>query len=307
MRLQSADDFRRGQSARVAVAAGHAVREWAGMGDDFDQSWSRIGPRIVVVTHAAQLGSSRAALTYVPAVLAETRQPDRPVAAVDPQALAGYSSDGRSLTGLLLGAVTTTKSAVALGRSVEDALAVGSRWLEMAVRTQVADAGRTAAGVAIAVRPDVKGYVRVAEGACCDRCAVLVGETYEWSDGFERHPGCECINVPVTDATEDELRTDPQDLVDDGLVHGLSDADQSALDDGADLAQVVNAHRGLESLSVAGRLVQTTTEGTTKRGVAGKLLGNSTHGIRLTPEQIYADSRDRTDAVRLLARFGYVK
>jgi hypothetical protein len=190
-------------------------------------------------------------------------------------------------------------------------MASGLAQLEMIAVTQVQDAGRTAAGVAIAARPHVAGYVRHLRPPSCSRCAVLAGQFYRWNTGFLRHPRCDCRHVPVSSAElyRDEV-TSPRAYFD-----SLSRAEQDrvftnagarAIRDGADLTQVVNARRGMRTANVYGREVRVTTEGTTRRGVAGKLLdGRKTP--RLMPEQIYADATDRADAIRLLERHGYIR
>jgi hypothetical protein len=118
-----------------------------------------------------------------------------------------------------------------------------------------------------------------------------------------------------------------------------------AIRDGADISQVVNARRGafglsspgrltdaeqkilksgrdkayLQRVDVFGRQVYITTEGTTRRGVAGKKLGawsddavksagaTRARTPRLMPEAILEIAGDdRTEAIRLLRRFGYI-
>jgi hypothetical protein len=125
----------------------------------------------------------------------------------------------------------------------------------------------------------------------------------------------------------------------------LTKAGAQAIRDGADLAQVVNARRGASGLSIAGaritdaerasliggtgqaslstvevygRQLAVTTEGTTIRGVAGQRLASngterapgsryrSARAPRLMPEAIYQIARDRTEAIGLLRRFGYI-
>jgi hypothetical protein len=62
-----------------------------------------------------------------------------------------------------------------------------------------------------------------------------------------------------------------------------------AIRDGADMAKVVNARRGM--VTAEGRLFTTEAAGRTPR---------------LMPEQIYRDAASREDAIRLLRRFGYI-
>jgi hypothetical protein len=118
----------------------------------------------------------------------------------------------------------------------------------------------------------------------------------------------------VTDpkAYFDSLSREGQDEV-----FGAGDAEAIRL--GADMNQVVNARRGMQTASLFGRDVRVTTEGTTTRGLAGQRLGarqttsknaddryRRATRVRLMPEQILRDARDRGDAIRLLKQHGYL-
>lgn len=180
--------------------------------------------------------------------------------------------------------------------------------IEQLVESEVADAGRTASQVEFVARPDWTNYVRMLNPPSCDRCAVLAGRIYRDLDGFQRHPGCDCVMVPVADwesAHDNGLITSPQELFDRGQMGGLSKADAQAITDGADIFKVVNAKRGLITPEVFGRKVKATTEGTTKRAAWRK--ANSSRLVRLRPESIYASAKDRDDAIRLLQLYGYIK
>lgn len=189
--------------------------------------------------------------------------------------------------------------------------------LDRMVMSLVADAARAAESVGIAVRPRV-GYVRYVSPPSCSRCVILAGRFYRWSSGFLRHPGCDCTHLPTTDPRS-EFRQNPHDLIDRGLVTGLSKADRKALGDGADLNQLVNYKNGnIRRLNFGpGRTVTTTTEGVTSRGIAGKRLGDlrsakdsryrASGRMRLTPDAIYrAAGEDRASALRLLKVHGYI-
>lgn len=149
----------------------------------------------------------------------------------------------------------------------------------------VLDAGRAAEQVAITARPRI-GYVRYLSPPSCSRCAILAGRVYRYSEGFLRHPGCDCIHVPTTIA-DPAFVNDPVALTRDGLVTGLSKADRRALDDGADLAQIVNVRSKRAGLS--------TPDGVLIR--AG----------RPTPAGIYASAASRDDAIERLTAAGYLR
>lgn len=229
------------------------------MGPDFDPAWNAIAPSLVTVTAAAQLAAARTATEYVPAVLAETDQPDEPEARVRPQSFAGRASDGRSLPGLLSGAVVAAKRASEdrieitevdggeirtrlPGLAPQAALAVGGRWLDGTLRTIVTDAARDAAQVETFVRPKM-GYVRQVNPPCCSRCAVLAGKWYRSNDILPRHKSCDCSLIPSLENRAGDFTTDPQLLVDRGLVTDLTKGQRERLADGADLPKVLNESR----------------------------------------------------------------
>lgn len=154
------------------------------------------------------------------------------------------------------------------------------------VASLVQDAGRTAAAVDIARRPAITGYVRSLNPPSCGRCAILAGRIYRYSTGFQRHPNCDCLMTPTTNVTGRELITDPAELVEKGLIRGLSKGDLEALKVGADLGQVVNVRRKQAGLTVGSSVMQR----------AG----------RLTPQGVLAVASDRQQHIELLKRYGYL-
>jgi len=201
--------------------------------------------------------------------------------------------------------------------------------VDQLVASEVADAGRTASQVEFVSRPDWTNYVRMLTPPSCARCAILAGRIYRDLDHFDRHPGCDCVMVPVTDwqaAHDAGLVSSFDDLfqsgqlattrqLPDGSIRrepGLSQADMQAIRDGADPGRVVNATRGLGAPGITaalrtdlfGRKVKATTDSTTKRAAWRK--ANPTRLVRLRPESIYQFAKDREDAIRLLALYGYI-
>lgn len=167
------------------------------MGDDFDASWSQIQSQLVALVVAGQLSAARLAEPYLVDVLAETGQPDSPVAALRVRGFAGTAADGRPLADLLRGAVIDAKQARA-EMSTADSLARGGRWLDMVTQTTIADTARSAVTAGITVRPDIDGYVRSTGGAACSRCAVMSGKFFRYNAGFLRHPRCNCVHTPTS-------------------------------------------------------------------------------------------------------------
>lgn len=278
-------EFRRSQAARTAATLVLTRRQWAQVRlEDLDGSWAAVARKVEGFVAAAQLGAARDGSAMVPAVLAQLDVDVEPDAAAVPAVFAGVASDGRPLGSLLDGAKVRAKAA--------QSVAAGGAWLDMAVSTAAADAFRDSASVATFTRPRV-GWIRVVGAPCCARCAVLAGKWFRSDVAFQRHPRCDCTNMPAPEVMAGALGTDGADLVARGLVRGLSKAESAALGDGADLAKVVNARRG--------SLGMTTTEGGA-RGRAGRL-----RGARLTPSGIYRQAAgDRSAALGMLARHGYI-
>lgn len=231
---------------------------------------------------AAQQAAAQDAATSVPLMLAEQGIPVDPVHVIV-SALAGIASDGRGLASLL-------------------EQAVNLRDMRLMVATQVQDAARVSAGVAIAARPRVTGYIRMLNPPSCSRCVLLAGKWFKWNAGFERHPKCDCRHVPTAEDQADDLRTHPDQYFDsltpDEQDAAFGKAGAQAIRDGADIGQVVNARAGMSTASIGGRPVRITTVGATRRRGARP---------RLMPEQIYAIAGDdRAEARRLLAGNGYI-
>ncbi len=201
------------------------------MTDDFDAGWQRIGPRLAVVVGSAQLGAARDGSAMVAAVLG-SNDPGAD-AMVRPAAFAGITDQGMPLESLLYGAVTHARAIAADGLTAR--LDAGWTFLDQVARTQIADAGRGAAKAAVVARPDVQ-WVRIANAPCCKRCAVLGGRVYRWSQGFARHPGCDCTMLPQTVANPLAAGLDVQ--LDD--IRDLTRKEREAIEAGADFNKVLN-------------------------------------------------------------------
>jgi hypothetical protein len=288
--LTSATEHYKRQQRITAAGLVSARRAWA-RGDM---------ARVVSIVTATQLVAAREAAASVPLMLAEQDISTDAAGEVNARAFAGVASDGRPLDSLL-----------AIPESV------GA--LELIVATQVQDAARGAAGVAVTSRPAATGYVRMLNPPSCSRCAVLAGKFYRWNTGFQRHPRCDCRHVPSSENVAGDLTTNPNEYFD-----SLSPAEQDkhftkagaqAIRDGADISQVVNARRGMSTAQIGGRKALVTTEGTTARGIAGKRLGDLRKSgekyrrsgrPRVMPETIYDVAADRADAIRLLKVNGFI-
>lgn len=298
--LSSATDHYRRQQ-RITAAALALVRR----GD-----W-RDARRIAEIVALFQIQAAQDAIDSIDPMLAEQGIEAAPAAApAAAAAFAGTAMDGRPLVSLF-----------------EQATSAGAAAL-MAV-TQIQDSARSAAGVAIVTRPRV-GYVRMLNPPSCSRCVILAGRFYRWSGGFQRHPGCDCRHIPSTENVAGDLTTDPMEyyrsLDEAGRIKlAGSKANYQAIEDGADLAQVVNIYRrgrsgGLSLAQPTSPLerqygLKFTTAGSTDRSrFAQQQVGLGlrdaarSDGVRrrLMPESLYANAESREQALEMLRANGWI-
>ena len=301
------------RSARAAAAVA-----WSSLSAAYlSESWGSVSPALERAVSRLQLDAATRGAGYGARTLADQGLYEAPEAWVDPSSLAGVSSRGASLGAALYSAIPHTKDLIAGGMPERVALARGREVLQMSAAAQVADAGRTAAGLDTFARPKV-GYVRMLNPPSCSRCSVLAGRFYRNNEGFRRHPRCDCVHVPTTrtEAAESEgLVHDPyayfESLSESAQDKTFGKAQAQAIRDGADLFQVVNARRGMSYAGVSadgtrrGQKVVSdfTREGTTRRALWG---GTNPRGKRLTPDAIYAQGLPREATLVLLAKHGYL-
>jgi hypothetical protein len=325
------------QTATIAAMQ----RVWRRMeprGDWRAQYRDEVGPRLVALAVASQVAATTEANQYVPDVLAELDF-DPVDVSVPRLAFAGYSGDGRPVDTLLEQSMFVAARSFDLANStpeavlrvpefdvdaaLADALADAERWVAMVAGTIIADTNRAAESAALTANESVEGYVRMLNPPSCSRCVILAGRFYRWNDGFERHPRCDCVHIPASEADLADLRVNPG-LYFDSLSREEQDqiftkAGAQAVRDGADLHQVVNARRGMNTAQQnprgwipKGNLVRddlglfVTTEGTTVRGLANATRRGRNAVRRLMPESIYELARDRDDAIRLLRLHGFI-
>lgn len=285
--------------------------------------WARIAGQMLTTVRSALTEAARGAQTYAAAATrAWGRTPD-PAGQVAERTFALTASDGRPLDTLLQQPALEVAAFVDQGMPADQANAIGKRHLQRIVATQVADASRVAAGVAIVNDRKLVGYIRHLTLPSCNRCILLAGLWYRYDAGFPRHPLCDCVGLPAAEVVTPP--TKPREVYDsltdeERRKAGWSGFDQRAIDDGADLFQVTNYKQALKTVEVAGQKVKTSTVGTTSRGFAGQRLGKlAKHGderyrrtkrIRLTPEAIYQEADrlgwTRDETIAQLKRHGYV-
>lgn len=276
------------------------------------------GAAILALVVAEQISVSAGAQAFVEAAMAAQGGRAAPEASLVPGAFAGISPDGGPLETLLFLPAIGVRRRLAAGSSPGEAMLGGLADMARYASTTIADTARSSAQVAMAADRQVVAYTRVVTLPACSRCIVLAGQQYAYSEGFERHPNCDCQTLPLKEAEWAGVQTPKE------LYRALSPEQRRkvftadgarAIDRGADIGQVVNARRGMSRPGAA-----TTSEGVTRRGLYGRSVrraGGSFERVpdqryararesRLTPEEIFRRASGRAEQLELLKRYGYI-
>ncbi|WP_333771015.1 hypothetical protein [Streptomyces sp. IBSBF 2435] len=327
------------QRRAAAVTEAQAAAWWGRLDTaDLTGSWLRaVGPALIRLLTAGQLLAATPAQRFVETmVIADglVNHYDHGATRLLPRAVAGTAADGRPLDSLLYQPVIHTKTLLASGSTLPEAMMSGQLHLRRIISSEVADAGRGAFSVATVANRTITGFVRTIRAGACSRCAILAGRWYRWDADFDRHKRCQCYGVPSTRSRPGRL-TDPM-----RFFHGLDRAEQDrrfgaggarAIRDGGNIYSVVNAARSTTTLDAYGQRVVATLEGTTRRGSFYRQMLREAEqktgtrfardrielqqGLpkfelrtpRLVPAEIYRlAAGDRSEAIRLLRRFGYM-
>jgi hypothetical protein len=313
------------QQRAVRRAADRAQAGWRRMlPGDLDGSWQIVGAAAGRGPRGGPAGDGLDRRRLRGRGRPGRRRPLAASGATNTAAFVGQAADGRPLRSLLYQPVIETRWRMLSGQSADDALFASLATLLRAVDTEVADAGREAGGVSMNANRAVTGYVRMLNPPSCARCAVLAGKVFHTSIAFQRHPHCDCTNVPTTEYRSTPLM-DPQ-----AYFRSLSTSEQDriftragaqAVRDGADLTSVVNARRGMYTADAYGRRLASTYDSTTRRGafyraerqraIERGLIPRSGAGFRLRtprllPEEIYRQAATRDEVIAMLRRYGYL-
>lgn len=274
------------------------LAEWAKVRPEaVARDWAALLPKVTGYVQAGQLHAAEGTNTFMRELLGSS------VPEVVPEQFASQTPDGRDAMSLLARAAPNAISAQRRGFSAKAAMARAAGFLDMVVRTVVADTGRQSDQVSMVANKGVTGYVRVVELPACSRCIILAGREYGVSSGFLRHPRCDCTMEPVT------RRNTPTPLSAKQLFDSMSPAERNkvfgeagakAIADGARISSVVNARKAMDNVEMFGRTVQVTHVGTGSR--------KNPRPPRLMPEEIYRlAGDDRNQAIRLLYRNGFLR
>ncbi|MET9550541.1 hypothetical protein ABZY36_35350 [Streptomyces sp. NPDC006627] len=281
------------------------------------------GAAIVAAVAAGQMTVAQGAQAFVAGAMAEQAGTAIPEALLVAEAFAGIAPDGGPLETLLYLPAIGVQRRLSAGMAPEQAMIGGLADMARYTATAVVDTARSSVQVAMAADRQCVAYTRVVTLPACSRCIVLSGQQYRYSEGFLRHPNCDCQTVPLREPEWGEVPTPQQ------LVERMTQAERrrvftvagaEAIDRGADVGQVVNARRGMSMAHVHRRDLRVTSEGTTRRGLYGRQLRrtggefartpgeryNRSTTPRLMPAEIFrvADSRD--EQLGLLRRYGYI-
>jgi hypothetical protein len=283
----------------------------------------KAGAAIVSAVAEGQLTVADAAQAYIAAQMAAQGGSALAEATLVAAAFAGIAPDGGPLETLLFLPAIGVRRRLAAGMTADEAMLGGLADMARYASTAVADTARSADQVAMTASPSCVAYVRVVQLPACSRCIVLSGRMYSRSEGFLRHPNCDCQTLPLREKDWPSVPT-PAELFDrmpeaeQRRVFTVAGAD--AIRSGADVGQVVNARRGMATAHMAGRTLQTTSEGTTRRGLYGSRMrraggefarfpGHRYSRVttpRLMPEEILRIADNRAEQLRLLRRYGYI-
>lgn len=280
----------------------------------FDR-WQLTLPTLTDIVTEAQYEAVNRSAVYAPQVIAvqggEVKEAIKPVGFLSPTDYLDYG---------------LTAAPVALLRAKEqgapDHLADAYLKAVMArfAVTMVEDAGRESVQGLMLVEDSVKYYYRKLQTPSCGRCAILVGRPYKKSVHFKRHPQCDCTTVPAVERDSDS-EIDLVEGIKSGDITGYTDEEIDAIvNDNADINQITNAKKGMQTADLYGKKVQVTTTGTTRRAVAGQRLSKiygservpkSRYRVasspRLTPTQIYRETENNpTERKRQMYRAGYI-
>lgn len=281
------------------------------------------GDAILTAVVRGQLSVVEGAQAYVAAAMQAQGGTAVPEALLVAEAFAGVAPDGGPLDTLLYLPAIGVQRRLAAGMTPREAMVGGLADMARYAATAVSDSARSADQVAMAADRKCVAYMRVVELPACARCIILSGQTYSYSEGFLRHPNCDCQSLPLRVHEWSGVKT-PKELYEamspEQRRKAFTVAGSRAIDEGADVEQVVNARRGMTTAHVYGRDVQATTQGTTKRGFYGRRVKRAggefakTPGQRygrsmtprLMPEEIFRIADDRDEQLRLLKRYGYI-
>jgi hypothetical protein len=293
------------QAAAAADAVEGIASAWPWLDfSDLAGSWAQIREAVLALIVRSQVRSAEVSAAYQAAVLRDDGLVPLAGAAIDPAGFAGHNGDGVPLLDVLDAVPIWMRADLAAGMPVEEAAEKARLRAEMLAKTEVQRSGSRAGFVGRTIEPRFKGWERYVNLPACGRCIVLAGRRYKANADFDRHPGCDCTAVEITEAddrgpVENEPSALFESMTPEQQDKAFTEAGARAIREGADVSQVVNARRGalglipagarltddeaatlrnglkrgrLRPARVNGRDVFVTSEGTTVRSAFGKRM-----------------------------------
>lgn len=241
------------QAATAARVTAATAALWASMDmANLDAAWQAIRDEILALIITGQIRNASLAPEYVAVILTAAGLTPDPIAELSTDSFAGRSASGLSLVPPLNSPPIRVKQSLLAGKTLAEAAADGLAQVTMLAATEVADAGRGATEAAIRLEPQIVGFERYVSLPACDRCIILAGRVYKKSEGFPRHPNCDCSHRPIADrkardGTEQEPSELFQSLTREEQDRIFTKDGAEAIRRGADLSQVVNARQGMST------------------------------------------------------------
>lgn len=192
----------------------------------------------------------------------------------------------------------------------------GGELLATIVQTALSDSSRMAKAVAGLARPRTL-YVRMLRPPSCSRCAILAGKRGHWARPFQRHPGCDCTQVPV--ATDADVTFEGPAFDAKAYFNSLNGEDQGkvftkagaeAIREGADVAAVINSRSGMSASGDSFTRAGATNRSRAMRyylGRDGDLRGQPMFTRLSVPQIIRQTEGDPQRRIAQLYRHGYLR
>ena len=257
--MSLAEARQRRQAALARAVTSRAWEAWARVDPErIAESWAELVAAVAVDVARGQFAAAAGSGRYVAQTVelsGETASGPAPI----PSAFAGRAPNGQPLTAWLMVPAWRSLRSIGRGSPVAESLASGRFVLASQAETAVFDAGRASVAVAQVAEPAVRGWVRYLRTPSCARCIQLAGRVYSVSEGFRRHPRCDCQARPATAADVKAYRDgdtardafDAMSAAEQDAAFGRAGA-QRIRDDG-DLQALANAWRHKNRTAPAGR------------------------------------------------------
>ncbi|MDO5670845.1 MAG: hypothetical protein Q4G50_12705 [Corynebacterium sp.] len=279
--------------------------------------WLRTRSQDVIkaVTEAQLANAALIDKTFGMALLAQGYQ-DTPIGLIVPEEFAGIMPDGNPLDLIPRAVANRVRERLETGSTPLRAWQAGGELLATITQTALSDSSRMAKAVAGLARPRTL-YVRMLRPPSCSRCAILAGKRGHWDKPFQRHPGCDCTQVPVPadgDATFEGPAFDAKAFFD-----SLDEAEQAriftkagaeAIREGADPAAVINSISGMSSVEDRFTRAGASNRGRAMRyyvGKDGSLRGRPIFDRLSVPQIIRQTEGDPQRRIAQLYRHGYLR